>query len=285
MNLSTTGLGLTSDSVINLHLHTTFSDGSWKLDSLFDYLLTGQFSLVAITDHDRPDTVTVIQQQALEKHLPVLVGVEMSSFWKGDLVDLLCYGFNSDQNPLTILAEDVIRRQQENSREVFENLQRQGYTLPPDILSDTLTQHNLQQPFALADALCEHGYGSGDPSVGKILLAAGCKMETNEPGVIVDAAHRCGAVCFLAHPGRGDGFVTFDVPLMDEFRREAPVDGLEVHYPLHTPDQTAMYLEYAQNHHLLVSAGSDSHGPEKPPIKYQAELCHDLLERLGIRME
>jgi 3',5'-nucleoside bisphosphate phosphatase len=285
MNLYTTDLSLASDSVINLHLHTTFSDGRWTVETLFDYLLGEQFGLAAITDHDRPDTVTAIQQLALEKHLPVLVGVEMSSTWKGDLVDLLCYGFNSDQNPLTILAQDVFRRQQENSREVFENLQRQGYTLPPDILSDTLIQHNLQQPFALADALTEHGYGQGDLSVGKILLEAGCKMETNEPGLIVDAAHRCGAVCLLAHPGRGDGFVTYDVPLLDEFRREAPVDGLEAHYPLHTTDQRAMFLEYAQNHHLLVSAGSDSHGPEKLPIKYRAELCRDLLERLGVRME
>jgi hypothetical protein len=45
-----------------------------------------------------------------------------------------------------------------------------------------------------------------------------------------------------------------------------------------------MYLEYARQHKLLVSAGSDSHKPEKPPIKFRAELCRSLLERLGIQV-
>jgi predicted metal-dependent phosphoesterase TrpH len=92
-------------------------------------------------------------------------------------------------------------------------------------------------------------------------------------------------VCLLAHPGHEDGFITYDVQLLDQFRQEAPIDGLEVYHPLHTPAQTAMYLEYTQKHNLLVSSGSDSHKPEKPPIKYRAELSRDLLERVGIQIE
>ena len=45
-----------------------------------------------------------------------------------------------------------------------------------------------------------------------------------------------------------------------------------------------MYREYAQTHRLLTSSGSDSHGPEKKPIKYRAELSQSLLERLGIQI-
>ena len=60
--------------------------------------------------------------------------------------------------------------------------------------------------------------------------------------------------------------------------------GLEVYYPAHKPEQTAMFLEYAQRHNLLMSSGSDSHSPEKPPIKYPAELSRTLLERLGIQI-
>ena len=54
---------------------------------------------------------------------------------------------------------------------------------------------------------------------------------------------------------------------------------------MHTPTQTAMYQEYAQRHDLLVSAGSDSHGPHRPPIKYRAELSRGLLDRVGIQIE
>ena len=47
----------------------------------------------------------------------------------------------------------------------------------------------------------------------------------------------------------------------------------------------AMYLEYAHEHHLLTSSGSDSHGPDKKPIKYPAELSRNLLERVGIQVK
>jgi predicted metal-dependent phosphoesterase TrpH len=285
MNLSTTGLSLAADSAIDLHLHTTDSDGRWTLEPLLDYLLREQFGLAAITDHDRADTVAAIQQLALDKHLPVLVAVEMTTTWKGEMTDLLCFGFDPNQNALNDLAQDLLRRQQENTREVYENLQRQGYALSPDALSAILAKPSSQQPHALVALLKEHGYGLAEPSAGKIVMVAGCTFATNDPAAVVEAAHRSGAVCLLAHPGREDGFMTYDVQLLDQLRQEVPIDGLEVYYPVHTPAQTAMYREYAQRHHLLTSAGSDSHGPDKPPIKYRAELSRGLLEQVDIQIE
>jgi len=289
MILSTTGLRTAADAALDLHLHTTHSDGRWAPEALLDHLRREQFALAAIADHDRPDTAATIQQQALDRNLPVLVAVEMSSEWKGQLVDLLCYGFDPDHSALRDLALDALHRQQENSREVFENLRRQGYTLPPDALADIMDKPGVVQPHALVAVLRENGYGPGEPSSGrrepspgKIITDAGCRFETNMPAAVVEAAHRSGGLCLLAHPGRSDGFVTFDTALLDEFRRGAPIDGLEVYYPAHTPAQMAMFRDYARRHHLLVSAGSDSHGLDKPPIKYRAELCRDLLERVGI---
>lgn len=284
MNLSTTGLILAADSAIDLHLHTTYSDGRWTLESLLDYLLHEQFSLAAITDHDRVETVAAIQQLALDKHLTMLVAVEMTTTWKGEMTDLLCFGFDPDHNALNDLAQDLLRRQQENTREVYENLQRQGYALSPDALPAILAKPSSQQPHALVALLKEHGYDLGEPSAGKIVLGAGCTFATNDPAAVVEAAHQSGAVCLLAHPGREDGFMTYDVQLLDQLRQEVPIDGLEVYYPVHTPAQTAMYRDYAQRHHLLTSAGSDSHGPDKPPIKYRAELSRDLLERVGAQI-
>lgn len=298
MNLSTTGLILAPDASIDLHLHTTCSDGTWTPEQLLDHLVREQFSLAAITDHDRVDTVTVIQQLSLEKHLPVLVGVEMSTVWEDELsgidelsgqdnmTDLLCYGFGPPPNALNDIARDLVRRQQENSREVFENIQYKGYTFPqePDALAAILDQPSPQQPFVLADLLTRYGYGTGQPSVGRILLEAGCKLEVNDLAAVVDAAHQSGAVCLIAHPGCKDGFVTYNVQMLDKLRQDIPIDGLEVYQPKHSPEQTAIYLEYVQKNQLLISSGSDSHRPEKPPIKYRAELCRSLLEREASRL-
>jgi predicted metal-dependent phosphoesterase TrpH len=104
MNLSTNGLSLAADSAIDLHLHTTYSDGRWTLEPLLDYLLREQFGLAAITDHDRTDTIAAVQQLALDKRLPVLVSVEMTTTWKGEMTDLLCFGFDPDHNALSELT-------------------------------------------------------------------------------------------------------------------------------------------------------------------------------------
>ncbi len=282
MSLSTKNLYLTPDSPVDLHLHTIYSDGQWTAEQLIDHLQKDKFSLAAITDHDRVDVLSSIQTLALEKHMPLLVGVEMSTLWRNEMVDLLCYGFDPDNNGLDALAQDLLRRQKENSQDVYANLQQQGYTLSTSELSMILEQTSPLQQFGFAAALKSHGYGLDQPSVGKILMDAGCEFISNDLSAVVQAAHQSGAICLIAHPGRGDGFVNFDASLLDQFCQEFPIDGLEVYYPLHSPQQTEMYREYAQHNHLLISAGSDSHRPEKPPIKYRAEYCRDLLERLGI---
>jgi predicted metal-dependent phosphoesterase TrpH len=286
VKLSTTGLALAAEAPIDLQLHTVHSDGQWMLEALLEHLRHAQFGLAAITDHDCVETAAAIQVLALAKQLPVLVAVEMTTTWRGEMTDLLCFGFDPQQPALNDLAQDLRRRQQANTREVYESLQRQGHGLSSEALPALLAKPSAQQLHALVASLKEQGVGHGPdgPSAGKMVLAAGGAFATNEPAAVVEAAHQGGGVCVLAHPGREDGFMTFDERLLDEFRQEAPLDGLEVYYPAHTPAQTEMYRAYAERHHLLTSAGSDSHGPEKPPIKYRAEVSRGLLERVGIRV-
>ncbi len=118
-----------------------------------------------------------------------------------------------------------------------------------------------------------------------MITEAGFAWATCELAAVVDAAHRSGAVCLIAHPGRGEGYTCYDAALLDQLRQEIPIDGFEVYHPAHTPEQITMYQAYAQKHGLLTSSGSDSHGPEKKPIKYRAELSGSLLARLGIQVQ
>jgi 3',5'-nucleoside bisphosphate phosphatase len=285
MKSFTSPVVLTADAPIDLQTHTTFSDGTWMPEQLIDYLGSEQFGLAAITDHDRLDTAAKLQQLAAEKQLPLLTAVEMSTSWRGELTDVLCYGFDPRQNALHELAQDIVHRQSENTREVCESLRKAGISFPdPSELDALLVQPSAQQPHALVALLKKLGYGVGEPSAGQMITDAGFFWATNDLAEVCDAAHRSGAVCLIAHPGRGDGYTCFDAHLLDELRREIPIDGFEVYHPAHSPDQVSMYREYAQTHRLLTSSGSDSHGPAKKPIKYRAELSRKLLEHLGIRI-
>lgn len=209
----------------------------------------------------------------------------MSTSWRGELTDVLCYGFDPQTNALQELAQDIARRQRENTREVCENLRKINISFPhPHELDALLAKPSAQQPHALVALLKKQGYGTGEPSAGTLITDADFRWATNDIAAVVDAAHRSGAVCLIAHPGRGDGFTCYDARLLDELRQEVPIDGFEVYYPAHTAEQMAIYREYARTHRLLTSSGSDSHGPEKKPIKYRAELSRRLLERLGIQI-
>src|SRR5713226_8984304 len=94
----TTNLTLSPDASIDLHMHTTYSDGRWPAEQLINYLVAEGFDLVAVTDHDCIDTVAGIQQLAAQQNLPVLAGVEMSTEWNGKMGHVLCYGFDPEHN-------------------------------------------------------------------------------------------------------------------------------------------------------------------------------------------
>ncbi len=276
-SLTTTNLVLAPDAPIDLQMHTTYSDGEWTPEQLIDYLVQEQFGLVAITDHDRVETAPALQQLAFQKGLPILVAAEMSTSWKGEATDILCYGFNPQQKEVRELAQDVLRRQQEIVQETYANLVRKGYTFP--------NQHEApRKPMELFMLLEKHGYWVDEEISLKNVIDAGFSSATNDTAAVVEAVHLSGGVCLIAHPGRGKWETRYDISLLDQLRQEVPIDGFEAHYPTNTKEQTAMYLEYAEKHNLLVSSGSDSHRPEDKPIKYRAELSRRLLERVGIQV-
>lgn len=287
MKTSATHLVLAPEAFVDLQTHTTYSDGRWAPEDLVDHFAREQFGLAAITDHERPDTATAIQGLAMQRHMPLLVAAEMTAVWNGGYTDVLCYGFDPGHAALQAVAEDLIRRQAQNTRQAHEYLVRKEYIPedPGNELSTILELPSARQPHALVELVQKHRQGNAEPPVGQIVREAGCDLLATEIGLIVEAAHRSGAICILAHPGRDDGFVCYDVPLLDKLRAEIPIDGLEAYYPKHSESQTAMLREYAQKHKLLISAGSDSHGPEKPPIKYRAALIPELLERLGVSLQ
>jgi 3',5'-nucleoside bisphosphate phosphatase len=126
----TLSIQISSEAPIDLQLHTTYSDGRWSAEQLFDHLAHEGFALVAVTDHDRVDTVAGIQQVGAQKNVLVLPAVEISAEFHGKMADVLCFGFDPHETALRAIADDVRQRQKENAEHVYEELLRRGYQFP-----------------------------------------------------------------------------------------------------------------------------------------------------------
>jgi predicted metal-dependent phosphoesterase TrpH len=282
----TSQLTLAPDASIDLHMHTNYSDGRWPAQQLIEYLVAGGYDLVSVTDHDRVDMVASIQDLATEKNLPVLSGVEMSTEWNGNMGHVLCYGFDAEDNYLSAVTEEVVRKQLENTQEVHDELLRRGYAFPREEQVLAENGGKLRRPSDNGRLLREHGYAGDWQTALKMIREAGFRSIMADMAETVDAAHRSGAVCLIAHPGRREhGFTFYDPDLLDRVRADLPLDGIEVYHPYHSPQIIETYLEYVRKHNLLLSTGSDSHCiPGRMPIKYRAEVSRQLLERLGIQV-
>ncbi len=151
-------ISITSGTSIDLHLHTTYSDGRWSAEQLLSYLAQEGFGLVAITDHDRLDSVASIQQMGKQKQLPVLAGVEISAEWHGQMGDVLCYGFDPADSALQAIANQVRQRQRENAQQVYEELLRRSYRFPrrENVLQASGGELRVAGDSALL--LLKHGY-------------------------------------------------------------------------------------------------------------------------------
>jgi len=277
-------LTLTPDAAIDLHMHTTYSDGRWSAEQLINYLVDEHYDLVSVTDHDRVDMVASMAALAAEKGLPVLPGVEMSTDWNGKMGHVLCYGFDPQQNYLIEITEAVVRKQLENTHAVHDELLKRGYTFPRE--EEVLAENGgkLRRPVDNAVLLREHGHVSDWRTAMRMIHEAGFYSVRADMAETVEAAHRSGAVCLIAQPGRREGGFTFyDPALLDQLRVDIPIDGIEVYHPYHDAQIIEAYLEYVRKHDLLMSTGSDSHCvPGRMPIKYRAEISRNLLERVGI---
>ncbi len=287
----TTILMLRPDAAIDLHMHTTYSDGRWPAEQLIDYLASEHYNLIAVTDHDRVDKVAEIQALGVEKGLPILSGVEMSTDWngvvgQGRMGDLLCYGFDPERNELEAMTEKLVSLRLEHAREINERLRDKGYEFPrqEEIVA---ANGGVLRMSMNARLLQEHGYAFDQRTAMNILREAGSTSKRIDMAETVDAVHKSGGVCVIAHPGRREhGFTFYDPNLLDQLRSEIPIDGIELYHPYHSQEMIEVYREYIDRHHLLCSTGSDSHSlPGRMPMKYRAEISKNLLARVGITVE
>lgn len=273
---------LQRNATVDLHLHTTASDGRWTPATLVARVAERGIRVMAVADHDALDSVEPARALAEARGIALISGVEMTTRWDGRQWHLLVYGAETTSGPLRALVDRQRDRHIEAATEAIARLRRGGYAVPS---LDAAVGGRPPLPIYVMDALIRDG-------LAPTMLAAN-RLVSKELGVpfyidapldeTIAAAHDAGGVAILAHPGRDEGAGILAPEQLARMLEYAPLDGLEAHYPTHTLAQVLEYGTLADRHRLLRSCGSDSHGPGRPrdPFPYHASLIAPLLARLG----
>lgn len=273
-------VNIASDDSIDLQIHTIYSDGHWQPQALFEYLARARFRVVSITDHDSMEHMSELQALGSAHGVYVVPGVEMTTSWRGKSAHVLCYTAELHGDALAHLARGTVAAQLANTQTVYDELRRRGYSFPQ-------ARGLPVRPIDNARLLYVHGYTATLDDALLLIADAGYRSITAPLAEVVSAARASGALTVLAHPGRGGGEIQqYDVPLLKELLADVPLDGIEIRYPSYSEEQVTAYSAFARERGLLVSVGSDSHGPQQRlPIAYPASMCAELLAHCGICVE
>lgn len=274
------------DTLIDLHLHTVYSDGHWLPRALFDLLAERGIAIASVVDHDQFDHLPDVLALGAERGITVIPGTEVTASWRGNAAHILCYappttGFTGDA--LRDVVDQTRAAMLANTAMIYQTLCQRGYDFPrqAEILADQGGQ--LVRAGDVARLLLESGHVATPAGAMALVIEAGYRQATAPLADVIEAARASGALCLLAHPGRGDGENhRFEPEEIEALLRDVPLDGVEVYYPAHSDKQVAAYASLARRHGLLISAGSDSHGPrQRLPVAYPAAHASALLARLS----
>lgn len=253
----------------DLHTHTTFSDGKLTPEELISAARQAGLSYLAITDHDTVDGVAHLYENGFypTKGVRVIPGIEFSAHHPTREIHVL--GFNVDiyNSELTDKLNDVTEARWTRFSEMVAKLQKLGYDIrEKDVLAVAGASKSISRSH-IGRVLVSKGYFKTVRDAFSELLQKGQPAYVPhyrlEVADIISLIHQAGGKAVLAHPK-----LIWDDSLVEEICRSG-IDGIEVFYPQHNPEDTAHYLALAEKYQLLPSGGSDFHGF---PTRYPTEL-------------
>ncbi len=263
--------------MIDLHTHSTASDGTLTPEELVDLAAEKGLRAIALTDHDTIGGIPAALERGNHRRLLVIPGVELGARWNGGgQMHILGY-YIDHQHPFLLDRLSWLRaRRRERAEKIVSQLHEIGVPISPD------------RVFQLA------GIGSvGRPHIARVLLEAGYVQTVSEafdrflkagaPGFVekiqftsreaIELICSSGGVAVLAHPATlrlsPDGPALRDCleKLISEGLR-----GIEVYWSKHDKSEISYYEQLATRYALIITGGSDFHGSNKPTLELGAQL-------------
>jgi predicted metal-dependent phosphoesterase TrpH len=254
---------------IDLHMHSTFSDGELTPEELVDYALHKGVSAIALTDHDRAGGNIVAQKYAKEKGLEFVPGIEITTTPPEGVKELHIVGLFIDSENEEI--KKIHGRHKEyatkNTKIMIEKINALGYDITFEELLEETDGKHLGRPFIAKILMGKYPEKFPNRKIvfNELLGKQGkafVKPQGTELSEAIKIIHNAGGTAIVAHPWYlGENMVE----ILEKFVLLGG-DGIEVDYtPKGTiPEDTRNKLEeFAKKHNLIISGGTDFHKKEE----------------------
>ncbi len=253
---------------IDLHTHTTASDGSMTPADLIRHAFDKGLAAVAVTDHDTVSGIGQALEEGDRLGIEVIAGVEISVDFTTEM-HLLGYFLNGHCEPILKTLEDLRERREERNPRIVNKLNELGFDITMEEVNGNAGGGNVGRPH-IARVMIEKGYVNNIDEAFEKYLSSGrpayFKKDKLLPQEGIAEITRSGGIPVLAHPF----FIGLPYGQLDQLVKELAgygLKGIEAYYSWHTEEQTSSLLRIARKHGLLVTGGSDFHGSFKPDIE------------------
>ncbi|NLV16264.1 MAG: PHP domain-containing protein [Syntrophomonadaceae bacterium] len=257
-------------STIDLHIHTTASDGNVDPVTMLEEVIKAGITTFSFTDHESIDGIDSVAELCPDRGLNLIPGVELSTFFQGREIHLLGYWFDVDKPGFRSWIKELQSRRNQTMIQIADNLWNLGLKLDRAPIYAVADKGSVGKNH-LIKALFKAGYlNSKEEAIDVLRSYLGPKglayvdFDFNPYVDAVQSIRESGGIPVLAHPGliRDDKMV---LDLLDA----APV-GLEVYYHYFGSNRQELIAHYEQmgiERGLVLTGGSDYHGNYSPDVK------------------
>ena len=278
--------------IVDLHTHTTESDGSFTPEELIAEAKRVGLSAIAITDHDSIAGIKKAAPVAQLYDIELIPGIELSTDYNGKEVHVVGLYIDTENDILLKKLKEFKDCRDSRNEIMVQNLQSEGFAITMEELKAenpdcVITRANI------ARFLYEHGMIPSIQTAFEKYIGDHCKCYVNRfkitPMDAVRLIKEAGGTAILAHPLLYHMSTTTLQKLIDEMK-EAGLDGIEAIYCTYSPAEEREMKQLAEKNGLLISGGSDFHGTTKPKLNLatgygKLHIPHEVLETIKAARE
>lgn len=249
--------------MIDLHSHTLHSDGQWTPRELFAEARAAGVTVLSVTDHDTVLGLGECAEAAREAGVRLVPGIEVSAELHGREVHVLGHFVDPDAPALRALEARMLGERRERMERMVARAQEAGMKVTLEQVLAYSGGENLGRPH-LARALMAGGYATSVKDAFDRLLGDAGPLFVDRYRVpaaeAIELVQRASGTAAVAHPG-ANRISRRELEVL----AEAGLDAVEALHPEHVPSQAEAYDRWSRELGLLVTAGSDYHGPKVQP--------------------